>query len=230
LCADFRSTFARPAFAGDTERHFIVHFVGVWDTVSSVGRVWEPKHFPFTALNPSIRCIRHAVALDERRAFFRQNLFSRRNHDVVEWWFPGVHSDIGGGYDASRGRAWRAPFEWILSEAQRCGLAVDASRLATILGAAPPKPCAEPLNNSLTPAWYLGEIWPKLVWLPTSRRKSPRINLGSRRFVRSGSLLHETVLHRIRDSSLAYAPSNLTADFIETIKHLPTVPLVIAVP
>ena len=47
--------------------------------------------------------IRHAVAIDERRAFFRQNLFRPApGQDVLELWFPGVHSDIGGGVHPKR--------------------------------------------------------------------------------------------------------------------------------
>ena len=90
LCDDFRHTFARAVKPGDNERRFQVHFLGVWDTVSSVGWVWDPKHFPFTAYNPSVKHIRHAVAIDERRAFFRQNLFRPApGQDVLELWFPG---------------------------------------------------------------------------------------------------------------------------------------------
>ncbi len=37
LCREFRSTFARPYFPGDAQRRFRVHYLGVWDTVSSVG-------------------------------------------------------------------------------------------------------------------------------------------------------------------------------------------------
>ena len=90
LCDDFRHTFARAVKPGDNERRFQVHFLGVWDTVSSVGWVWDPKHFPFTAYNPSVKHIRHAVAIDERRAFFRQNLFRPApGQDVLELWFGG---------------------------------------------------------------------------------------------------------------------------------------------
>jgi uncharacterized protein (DUF2235 family) len=35
------------------------------------------RSFRFTATNPSVDVIRHAVSIDERRAFFRQNLFHR---------------------------------------------------------------------------------------------------------------------------------------------------------
>src|SRR6202049_4725527 len=53
------------------------HFVGVWDTVSSVGWVYNVAQFPGTKAthNPDLKFVRHAVSIDERRAFFRQNLF-----------------------------------------------------------------------------------------------------------------------------------------------------------
>ena len=52
-------------YEGDNDRHCLVHFLGVWDTVSSVGWVWNPESFPYTARNPSIARIRHAVSMDE---------------------------------------------------------------------------------------------------------------------------------------------------------------------
>jgi uncharacterized protein (DUF2235 family) len=68
---DFRKTFARPAFSpDDEERHFPVHFLGVWDTVSTVGWVWDPKSFRYTAFRPSVVYSRHAIVIDERRIFF----------------------------------------------------------------------------------------------------------------------------------------------------------------
>ena len=74
LCNKVRRTLARPIDDSSANR-FLVHFMGVWDTVSSVGWVWDPKSYRYTRHNPSIRVVRHAVALDERRSFFRQNLF-----------------------------------------------------------------------------------------------------------------------------------------------------------
>src|SRR5690348_18365661 len=68
VAADFKKTFSRDC---------VVHFVGVWDTVSSVGWVYNAVRFPFTnaGKNPDMKIIRHAISIDERRAFFRQNLF-----------------------------------------------------------------------------------------------------------------------------------------------------------
>ncbi|KIO16314.1 hypothetical protein M407DRAFT_86155 [Tulasnella calospora MUT 4182] len=48
-----------------------IEFVGVWDTVASVG--WTFKHLPFTDSNTIIRRFRHALALDEHRVEFMPN-------------------------------------------------------------------------------------------------------------------------------------------------------------
>ena len=50
-------------------------FVGVWDTVSSVGWIENPLKLPYIANNPDIEIGRHAIAIDERRAFFRTHLW-----------------------------------------------------------------------------------------------------------------------------------------------------------
>jgi hypothetical protein len=45
-----------------------VQFLGVWDTVQSVGLI--PKHLPFSGSNNAIVHFRHALALDEHRVKF----------------------------------------------------------------------------------------------------------------------------------------------------------------
>ncbi|RDB14966.1 hypothetical protein Hypma_016149 [Hypsizygus marmoreus] len=52
-----------------------IEFIGVWDTVNSVGLI--PRRLPFTTSNTIVRTFRHAVALDERRAKFKANLWNR---------------------------------------------------------------------------------------------------------------------------------------------------------
>ena len=77
VAMDFNRTFSRECQ---------VHFVGVWDTVSSVGWVYDAVRFPFTkaSKNPSMRIIRHAISIDERRAFFRQNSFGDPHDDTQD--------------------------------------------------------------------------------------------------------------------------------------------------
>ncbi|CAE6489699.1 unnamed protein product [Rhizoctonia solani] len=50
-----------------------IDFVGVFDTVNSVGII--PRELPFAKSNFLVRVFRHAVALDERRAKFKANLW-----------------------------------------------------------------------------------------------------------------------------------------------------------
>ncbi|KAG9048663.1 hypothetical protein FS837_012291 [Tulasnella sp. UAMH 9824] len=49
-----------------------IEFLGLWDTVSSVGIV-NSKHLPFTASNSQVKTVRHALSLDEHRAKFKPN-------------------------------------------------------------------------------------------------------------------------------------------------------------
>ena len=70
MCA-FRETFSRPVRR--------IRFLGLFDTVNSVPRfenAWmQRSKFPYTARSTA-KVVRHAVAIDERRAKFRQDLIS----------------------------------------------------------------------------------------------------------------------------------------------------------
>jgi len=225
LCDEFRWTFARPAPGGGDQRRFRVHFLGVWDTVSSVGWVWDPATFPFTARNPSVGVVRHAVAVDERRAFFRQNLMQpSEGQDFREVWFPGVHADVGGGYPEQNGGLWRRPFEWIVDEAASAGLLVDPERRERVLSKTKPSPASwnDRMHNSLTPLWWPAEFFPKLRWNPSLAMRLPALGLGRPRYVPPNALLDRTALLRIREA--AYAPANLTPEFIAKVRGLANVP------
>lgn len=92
LQARFKRTFGKPV---------VIDFVGIFDTVKSVGWVYDPVVIPYTARNAAVRVVRHAVSIDERRAFYRQNLWAASpgpRTNLKEVWFAGVHSDVGGGY------------------------------------------------------------------------------------------------------------------------------------
>src|SRR6476660_8936470 len=76
VAADFKKTFCRECKP---------HFVGVWDTVSSVGWVYNAVRFPYTRAtrNPDFQIVRHAISIDERRAFFPSNGFGK-HHDAKQ--------------------------------------------------------------------------------------------------------------------------------------------------
>ena len=184
----FRNSFARP-IPGQLDTHFPIHFLGLWDTVSSVGWIWDPPSYPYTAKLSNVSVVRHAVSIDERRWFFRQNRISAQPaQDAREVWFAGVHSDVGGGYPEDQGGLWRVTFEWMLREAIAAGLLIDDARLVHVRERSPmpANPWAEPKHESLRGAWWLGEFVPKLVYDAATKKRRPKIGLGGRRVLRAG--------------------------------------------
>ncbi|MBP2315327.1 DUF2235 domain-containing protein [Azospirillum soli] len=165
LAADFKVTFSRVCKP---------HFVGVWDTVSSVGWFTSPVSLPYTTYNSDIAIGRHAVAIDERRAFYRTHLWrlppdaNKHRNDIKQVWFPGVHCDVGGGYPEAESGLSKFPLEWMIAEAEAAGLKVDGGKVATILGRsrdgyARPDPDAL-LHQSMRGLWHLAEYAPKPHW------------------------------------------------------------------
>ena len=125
------------------------HFIGVWDTVKSVGWLRRRVTLDFTATNPDMKHGRHAVSIDERRTQYRTNLWNHENcDDVQEVWFSGVHSDVGGSY-AERGLSDIA-LQWMLDGAAQYGLLLDPDGLKDIK----PDPLGK-LHNPLWPYWWL---------------------------------------------------------------------------
>jgi uncharacterized protein (DUF2235 family) len=236
LCANFRWTFARPMFDGDSDRHCRVHFVGVWDTVSSVGWFTNPAKFPFTATNPSINVIRHAVSIDERRAFFRQNLFHRASEeqDLKEIWFSGSHCDVGGGYPSIfssnpevKSELWRLSFNWIVDEAQQEGLLVDPERRAIVVpDILPPREIwADPTHESLIGIWWrLAEHWPKKTWNAQTKTYDWKPSNSTPRTIPEGALIDKSALERLRKDSSKYVPSNMSEAFRQSVTSLATLP------
>lgn len=115
-----------------------IHFLGVWDTVGSLGIPAElgalgllqsanRRQFHDTTLGNGVTHARHAVSIDEARSTFVPTLWTKvaPERDVKQLWFPGVHADIGGGY-ADRSLA-DITLEWMLNEAKACGLGVRDS-------------------------------------------------------------------------------------------------------
>jgi uncharacterized protein (DUF2235 family) len=197
LAGEFRATFGKL-------RECKPHFVGVFDTVSSVGWIENPIHFPFTASNPDINIARHAVAIDERRAFFRTNLWTEPPkvgpRDLKQVWFPGVHADVGGGYHEKESGLAKIALQWMLNEATAAGLAVDLTKVAVVLGNrdgghVKPDPTAA-MHKSLKGWWLLAEVLPKrhYDWKRKEQRRRP--NFGRRRTIPPKSLVHRAATQR----------------------------------
>lgn len=212
IAFDFKKTFCRECKP---------YFVGVLDTVSSLGWIYNAVHFPFTQAtrNPDLNIVRHAVSIDERRAFFRPNSFGaphNEHQDVMEVLFAGVHSDIGGSYPEPNGQLSKIPLKWMLDEAEAAGLKVNQQRKADILGGKAPYVKPDPLtpihNESLHGVWWIAEFWPKVVSVQNASgewKKRIRLNLGRHRKFPPNSLVHESVEQRLKGSLYPYDPKNL---------------------
>ena len=119
-------------FHEDSQR---VEFIGAWDTVGALGIPddkallnWldNPDRYRFhdTALSPHVRHARHAVAIDEQRGSFAPTLWDTstvgKDRTVKQIWFPGVHSDVGGGYK-EKGLSDGALL-WMIEDSRHAGM------------------------------------------------------------------------------------------------------------
>jgi uncharacterized protein (DUF2235 family) len=116
-----------------------ITFLGAWDTVGALGVPvplfnWlSRKRYEFheVGLGTCVEHARHALAIDEKRRPFQPALWrgpSYPGQTVEQRWFPGVHSNIGGGY--ARDGLANSALHWIAMEAQVHGLEVDRKFLA----------------------------------------------------------------------------------------------------
>ncbi|RAQ45536.1 hypothetical protein AFGD_005798 [Aspergillus flavus] len=134
-----------------------VHFLGLFDTVNSTAEFQVNAE-----VKPDSEIIRHALSIDERRVKFYPVLIEPKKEyhyrvhrrlwpwsyrgsttcgqgggdsgkqDIQEVWFPGGHSDVGGGWDFDKEEDWRlshGPLVWMVHEAQRAGLHFDKEKL-----------------------------------------------------------------------------------------------------
>jgi uncharacterized protein (DUF2235 family) len=138
LRREFRRKFGNPDFptSFDTSRRQ-VHFLGVWDTVKSVG--WlnlkariEMARWPYTRKIENVGIARHAMAIDERRRpygiyRFDPDTVAKSDGRHHERWFAGVHSDVGGQFPDDH-RLSDIALSWMLKEAEKADFALDKTK------------------------------------------------------------------------------------------------------
>ncbi|GBE87201.1 hypothetical protein SCP_1004480 [Sparassis crispa] len=170
-----------------SHRDVQVHFMGLWDTVSSVGVFRRKKDLPGTPDCKDVHYVRHALALDERRVKFSPEFItptvaashsdsadpagterlpdiekdgqSNRPIRVKEVWFAGCHSDVGGGNKPNDKLLMDAiPALWMANEARTAGLDLLPTKVEWDLE----KLKAEKPTESLTRPWWILELMPFL--------------------------------------------------------------------
>jgi uncharacterized protein (DUF2235 family) len=123
----------RDCFSYETD----LAFVGVWDTVGSLGIPvgdWDlpgfKPHYQFhdTKLSTKIKAAYHALALNEFRSAYAPTLWTTNDDRarpvdllVEQRWFLGAHSNVGGGYTPDT--LCNVSCRWIQKKAQQHGLA-----------------------------------------------------------------------------------------------------------
>lgn len=215
-----------------------VHFLGLWDTVKAYGWIW-PQSFPALRHNPSVRMVRHAVALDERRAVFQVTGWGDRRSitapdgsliDAVrEVWFAGDHSDVGGGHPTGNSALTDASLEWMLGEATHEGLLLRSCDECTKAVRAIQE--GAPNAHTVTPRDLRRAFWPtrliprvelinsryppahRPAWFWTSGRRQPAVHAEEHPV-----LLHDTV----RDRGPQYSPEALRRRTRTSVNPEPT--------
>ncbi|KZP18216.1 hypothetical protein FIBSPDRAFT_829474 [Athelia psychrophila] len=129
-----------------------VHFVGVWDTVSSIG-IFRGKTLPLTDSCDHVCTFRHALALDERRVKFLPECIAGPNktlpQNAKEVWFSGSHSDVCLTLES-------VPLLWMENEALMAGLHFSQASINWKV---------HDLQES-KPTESLGGVWRLLEYLP----------------------------------------------------------------
>ncbi|KAF8873266.1 hypothetical protein BD779DRAFT_1452053, partial [Infundibulicybe gibba] len=205
MAARFKKTFSRDGVR--------VHFIGVWDTVSSVG-VIRTKALPSTDRCGHFCYMRHALALDERHVKFLPEYAAGGEHlptgnwdskstptpssgdkssthhgtrpQVKEVWFVGSHSDINTELNNAA-----IPTLWMGNEAMIAGLDLNPSEAAiwnwdTLKTDRPTK--------SLTFVWRVLEILPfKHLTYEDSSSTHWWPHLANLRIIKPGQKIHASV-------------------------------------
>lgn len=117
-------------------------FMGVWDTVGSLGmpvgglfKLFNQRYrFHDMTLSSYVDNAYQALSIDEHRKPFQPSVWKQsQNADgqvLEQVWFAGVHSNVGGSYPQAG--LSDITLMWMIRKAQACHLAVDMTQMASI--------------------------------------------------------------------------------------------------
>jgi hypothetical protein len=171
-----------------------------------------------------VRIGRHAISIDERRCFYRDNLFEAATseqlqsvaseedpspqQDLLQVWFPGVHSDVGGSYSQATSVLSNGALKWMIEEAEKAGAEIKPHMKQLVLGEDVnplpegadelqrvqslkdlfTKPTTTLVHPSLNGVWWLLELLPHRYYDKDDGVENWRTPLGMRRRLPSGNL------------------------------------------
>lgn len=213
------------AFAETYSRKVTIRFMGLWDTVSSVGWIYDPVRLLDMAQNPIIQVGRHAVSIDERRAYYRDHLWGPPvdindpewpkelrdrgiQQDIAQVWFPGVHSDVGGSYPQAEAGPANEALRWMIGELQNQGAEPCQERIDMVLGRPdgtsttdtlypPPQPPDHCIHKSLNHLWWVLQSFPQQYYDKKDRKIQWRVPYGVPRKIPDGAYIHGSAVRRL---------------------------------
>jgi uncharacterized protein (DUF2235 family) len=222
----FRDDYSK----ADNRKNPTVRFLGLWDTVAAYGMpveemargisqwIW-PWQMPDCELDGRVKRACHALSVDDERTTFHPVLWDERHEEpltpradgkryladerISQVWFPGVHSNVGGGYPDDS--VSQISLIWIMSEAKACGL-----RFKSVVEASP-----QTFEHPTTAQDKDGRIYDPRSGLGGYYRYGPRslFLLGKELLSRKGTealpRVHESVLKRVQNDAHLYAPKGL---------------------
>jgi uncharacterized protein (DUF2235 family) len=162
----------------------IPYFIGVWDTVKSVG-IRNKIRFGDSKLSKEIRYGYHALSIDEKRFKFRPLLWDKSEAEkqtIEQVWFPGVHCDVGGSYE--RAGLSDGALKWMVQKAARHGLIVNPAEFDKII-----PDCGQKANKSFKWLWVL-------LWFHIRK-------------IKDNDLVHVSAIKRMDKPAIKYRPRNL---------------------
>jgi len=206
-----------------------IKFVGVWDTVSSLGfpQKWDktglgifvlnlmcmgidritdwllPHNFYNYNLTSKVENAYQALAIDDARTSFWPKVWIEKGYPghVEQVWFAGMHSNVGGGY--SRTGMATVTLEWMMKKAKAQDLVFNA----------------DAIRNAHENADVHGRMYNSREGLAIYYRYHPReiekvCNDRRNEYKLDDKIkIHESVIDRMRRKTANYAPGLLPIDF-----------------
>lgn len=174
---------------------------------------WKFAHYN-KFLDPRVRYGRHAQAIDETRADFeRVGWGSHRdvNKNWKDWlvqkWFAGNHSDIGGSYPENESRLSDIALQWMVEEVMKADnkIIIDKNRLNLFPDPSAMQHCEVEATRNKNPKWL-----PKWLHFTWAEKVRTRVSIAG---------VHPSVIARIAlpsvqklDETLPYRPDALKND------------------
>lgn len=202
-----------------------IQFVGVWDTVSGLGfpKDWSitfgwvfglldevsdkfwPHNFYDYELNATIKNAYQALSIDDERKTFHPKVWDESANDfsgiVEQVWFSGVHSNVGGGY--ARTGLSNITMDWMVIRATQHGLVLKTDVEKGFKANADTYDRLYDSREGLA-SYYCYE--PRDIIRLCQTQKGKNKLTGKVK-------VHNTVMQRIKQGTVGYAPGFLPQEF-----------------